>query len=140
MSSNIKGIYTALANMRVGSVKARNINKVKLSIKAADLPIRLLLPGTKGEGEFVAMGTSQKMIWTIRDLCIWAPLTMGKGIEQFAESMVDYMALYIEAVKNNRFPVNCTNILSWEIQLGPIPWADTDYWSIDCTLTVEEQL
>jgi hypothetical protein len=138
--SNILSIYTQLANMQVGSVKARNIDKVKLSINATDLPMRFLLPSTKGEMEFVAIGSTQKMTWAIRDLCLWAPLSAGKGVEQFSKSMVEYIDLYIQGIKSLRHPVNCSNVLGVEIQMGPVPWADTDYWAVDITVTIEEML
>jgi hypothetical protein len=138
--SAIKNIYRELSNMTVGSVKARNIDRVKLAINQDDLPVRLLLPSTKGEMEFVAIGSTQKMTWAIRDLCLWAPLSSGKGVEQFAKSMVDYIDLYIQGVKSLRHPTNCSNVLGVEIQMGPIPWAETDYWAVDITVTIEEML
>ena len=59
--SEIKAIYTSIANMKVGSIKSRNVTKVKLVIKDSDLPMRMLLPSTSGEMEFIALGNLQKM-------------------------------------------------------------------------------
>ena len=136
--SNIQDIYTSIANMKVGSVKARNINKVKLAVRNTDLPMRLLLPSTSAEGDFIMIGNLQNVGWAIRDLCLWAPLSAGKGVEQFAESMLDYISLYIAQVKENRNPATNATIVGVEAQMGPVPWGETDYWAVDITVTVEE--
>jgi len=136
--SNIQDIYTSIANMKVGSVKARNINKVKLAVRNSDLPMRLLLPSTSAEGDFIMIGNLQNVGWAIRDLCLWAPLSAGKGVEQFADSMLDYISLYIAQVKENRNPATNATIMGVEAQMGPVPWGDTDFWAVDITVTVEE--
>ena len=138
--SNIQDVYTSIANMKVGSIKSRNVNKVNLTVRDSSLPLRLMLPSTSGEMDFVAIGNLQRMGWAIRDLCLFAPLTQGSGVEQFSKAMVDYLSLYIEAIKANRNPAtNCT-IVGVEVQMGPVPWAEKDYWAVDITLTVEEIL
>ncbi len=138
--SEILGIYRSVANMKVGKIKSRNVDKVKLTIKQSDLPMRMLLPSTSGEMEFIAIGSLQKMNWAIRDLCLFAPLTKGAGVEKFSKAMVDYLDLYMVQIKANRHPTAQSNIVGVEVQMGPIPWADTNYWAIDIVLTVEEIL
>ena len=136
--SEILEIYTSIANMKVGSVKSRNIDKVKLIVKDNSLPMRLLLPATSGEMDFIAIGNLQNMGWTIRDLCLFAPLTKGKGIEYFSQAMVEYIGLYLAQVKANRNPTKHSNIVGLEGQMAPVQWAETTYWAIDIVLTVEE--
>ena len=133
-------IYRSLANMTIGSVKSRNIDKIKLQVVKGDLPVRMLLPKTSGELEFVGIGSLNKITWVIQDLCLWAPLTAGKGIQHFAKGMVEYIQLYAAAIKALRNPTTQSVITGVGFELGPVPWADKDYWSIDTTLTVEEIL
>lgn len=138
--SAISAIYKEIANFKISNVKSRNIDKINLIIKEADLPCRMLLPSTSGELSFVGLGSLNNITWVIRDLCLWAPLTAGSGIEQFADSMVGYIRLYLAAIKAHRNLTNQSNITGIAFQMGPIPWAEKDYWAIDITLTVEEIL
>lgn len=134
----IRGIYTAISEMVVGDVKARNLDKIKLQVRKC--PVRLLLPCTEGDQGFVAIGTLSRTIWRIRDLCLWQPLKAGTGIEQCANDMVAYIELYGAAIRAMRNPTAESNILSVTYQLGPVPWAKSDYWAIDIILEVEEHL
>ena len=138
--SDILEIYKSISKMKVGSIKCRDIDKVKLTIRDGSLPLRMLLPSTKGDMDFVAIGNLQKMGWAIRDLCLFAPLTKGSGIQQFSKAMVDYLSLYIEQVKANRNPTKTSNIVGIEVQMVPVLWAENTYWAVDITLTVEEIL
>ena len=138
--SAISAIYKEIANFKISNVKSRNIDKINLIVKDADLPCRMLLPSTSGELSFVGIGSLNNITWVIRDLCLWAPLTAGSGIEQFADSMVGYIRLYVAAIKAHRNPTNQSNITGIALQMGPIPWAEKDYWAIDVTLTIEEIL
>ena len=136
--SDIKKIYKEISKLDVGKTKVRNIDKVKLAINKKQLPLRLLLPTTGGDMSFVAIGNMQKMIWTIRDLCLFAPVTAGDGAEQYSEAMVDYLSLYVSAVKQSRNPTNTSNIIGVEGQMTNIPWQNERYWAVDITVTVEE--
>lgn len=133
-------IYTALANLRIGKVKARNITKVKLSVTKKDLPVRMLLPSTEGQLNFVSFGVLNRVSWEIRDLCLWAPIQAGSSVELYAESMVTYLKLYVAALKTIRNPTLQSNITGVAFGIGPVPWGDKDYWAIDTRLTVEEIL
>jgi hypothetical protein len=138
--SEILDIYKSIANMKVGSIKSRNIDKVKLTIRDSDLPLRMLLPATEGEMAFVALGNLQRMGWALRDLCLFAPLTKGSGVQQYSKAMVDYLSLYMEQIKENRNPTTTSNILGVEVQMVPVLWGEKTYWAVDITLTVEEIL
>ena len=138
--SAIKTIYKEIANFKIGKVKSRNINKINLIVKGKDLPCRMLMPSTSGDMDFVGLGSLNNITWVIRDLCLWAPLSAGPGIEQYADSMVSYIRLYIAAIKALRNPTDQSTITGVAFQMGPIPWAEKDYWAIDVTLTVEEIL
>lgn len=138
--SEILAIYKSIAKMKVGDIKCRDVDKVKLTIRDSSLPLRLLLPSTRGEGDFIAIGTLQNTGWAIRDLCLFAPLTKGSGIQQFSKAMVDYLSLYIAEIKANRNPTTTSTIKGWEVQMQPVLWAEKSYWAVDITLTVEEIL
>ena len=140
MSSVILDIYKEISKMKVGDVKSRDISKVKLAIRKGSLPMRMLLPSTSGDMEFIAIGSLQKMTWAVRDLCLFAPLAAGSGVEQYSKAMVDYLSLYMAQIKDMRHPTAQSNIIGVEVQMGPIPWGADDYWSVDITLTVEEIL
>ena len=136
--SNILDAYKTISDWKVSNIKARNIEKVNLAITKT--PIRLLLPSTEGRVEFVAMGNSMAAQWTIRDLCLFAPLTQGKGVEQFAKGMVDYITGYMDKVKETRSPATNICIVDVSFQMTPMPWAEKDYWAVDTTITLREVL
>ena len=140
MSSDIQGIYRGIANMKVGKIKSRNIDKIKLAIPKGQLPMRFLMPSTSGEMEFIAIGDLQNMTWAIRDLCLFSPITKGRGIMSVSKAMVDYLSLYMAEIKDLRNPTDKSNIIGVEVQMGPMPWAEAMYWAVDITLTVEEIL
>jgi len=137
--SAIEEIYLALANLELGGVKSRNLPEVKLQVRLADLPLRILVPSTTGELSFIAIGTLNKITWDITDLCLWAPLS-GGGIEQYAAPMMDYVKSYLSEIKNMRNPTSQSNIVGLGVELGPTPWADSDYWAIRMNLAIEEVL
>jgi len=137
--SALTEIYLAIANLSLGGVKSRNLPQVTLEVAEADLPLRILVPSTKSEASFIAIGDLSKIEWAIRDLCLWAPLGAG-SIEQYAEPMMDYIKAYITAIKAMRQPTGQSCITGWVFQLGPIAWGEGKYWAVDVTLSVEEYL
>lgn len=139
--SDILDIYDSIAAFSPTGVKTtRNIDEVKLAVNKGLLPLRILLPSTTGEGKFIDIGKLQGMTWSIRDICLWAPLSDGFGIEQYAEDMVTYISSYIAQVKANRAVATTSVITGFTMRMGPVPWGNDDYWAVDITLTVEEVL
>jgi hypothetical protein len=138
--SAIESIYRELSKTKIGNARARNIDKVKLGVNKRDLPVRMLLPSTTGDLSFVSFGTLNRIEWVIRDLCLWAPLVSGTGVEKYAGSMVLYIKDYIAKLKTIRNPTGQSNITGVAFAMGPVPWAENDYWAVDVTLTVEEIL
>lgn len=137
---SLRSLYYAISEMAVGDVGCRNLDEIKLEVRATDCPMRLLLPSTEGMMGFIAIGTLTKTPWRIRDLCLWQPITAGSGIEQCANEMVTYIELYAAAIRKMREPVPGTNLISATFKLGPVPWALTDFWAVDVLLEVEEYL
>lgn len=141
MSSNIKQIYREIAKLDIGSVKARDLSNVKLT--ARQLPVRVLMPQTAGTSSYFGMGKSPVMntTWTIRDLCLWVEVSQGKGIEQYAEGMLDYITLYIDELKTNRSLVAGSCIITAEFQMKTVNFNEqATYYAVDTILTVEEKL
>ena len=138
--SAIESIYLKLSKTKIGNARARNIDKVKLKVTRRDLPMRMLLPSTTGDLTFVSFGTLNSVDWVIRDLCLWAPLVSGTGVEKHVGSMVTYIKDYIAKLKTMRNPSAQSEIVGVAFAMGPVPWADEDYWAIDTTLTIREIL
>ena len=141
--SNIASVYAAIAAWTpTGAGAGHNIlaGSGQLTIANADLPKRILLPSTNVNGEFVMIGTLQKTAWSIRDLCLWAPLGSGSGVEQYSSAMLTYIASYLAKVKAARSPAANCAITGVEAQMGPVPWGEKDYWAVDITVTVEEHI
>ena len=136
--SDILNIYASIAGMDITGVNIRDIGDIKLAVTQGGLPMRMLLPSTQGDMSFIAIGSLQNLTWVIRDLCLWAPLSAGGGIEHYSEDMVGYISSYIAKVKANRNPTSYSNITGIAIQMGPVPWGAEDYWAVDITVTVEE--
>jgi hypothetical protein len=136
----LRDIYLALSEMAVGDVVARNIDEIKLAVRASDCPVRMLLPATEGNESFIAIGTLTKTYWRLRDLCLWQPIVEGTGIEQCAQDMLAYIELYTAAIRKMRNPTPESVITTATIQLGPVPWATSDFWAVDITVEVEEYL
>ncbi len=137
--SQIAAIYLAISKLKIGKIKCRNITKIKLEIRDKDLPCRFLLPATEGELNFVALGASPVSVkWVIRDLCLWAPISKGSGIEKFSKAMLEHEMLYIKRLQEGMHPTTQSVVTSVSWRQGPVPWAKKDYWAIDYTLTVTE--
>ena len=138
--SKISEIYDAIAGISLTGVAVRNIDEIELTIIQDDLPCRMLIPSTSGEGEFIAIGKTTRLTWTIRDLCLWTPLSAGTGVGDSSEDMVAYIDEYIAAIIAMRNPTAQSHFVHYEYQMGPVPWGDSNYWAIDFILTVEEIL
>ena len=136
--SAILDIYNSLANMEVGDVPCRDIDEVKLNFRK--VPLRMLMPSTEGDMAFIAIGDLQGITWAIKDLCVFASVTKGEGIEAYSKAMVEYISLYMEQIKANRSPTAQSCIEGVQVQMGPIAWGEKHYWAVDITLAVREIL
>ena len=135
--SVIDDIYRSIGNMELGGVPSRNIDKLSLEVAQADLPLRLMLPPTS-DGSFLAIGTLQRITWSIRDLCLWAPLDTAE--DRNMQPMMEYAKAYLEALRAIRSPADQSWISDFAVGIGQRPWSDAVYWAIDVMLTVEEAL
>ena len=147
MTSNLTGIYAALAAMDVGLngaiVPVRNYDELPASVAAADTPLRLLMPLSSRPGspgiEPVAFGGIATAQWRITDLLLLRPQQAGRP-EQAAADIVAYMAAYTGAVLRTRALANCL-IESYTFDSGVFtyPAGGTASWfGVDVTLVVKE--
>jgi len=135
----LSAIYDSIAdNITVAGVGVRNLDEIKLAIRNADLPCRMLLPSTEGDFNFIGIGSLNSMTWTIRELVLWAPLSAGMGLKEYASDMISFIELYITELKELRNPTSQSDITGAAFTMGPIPWAENDYWAIDIVLTINE--
>lgn len=134
----IRALYTKLSEMAVGDVKARDLDGIKLAVRAEDCPLRLLLPSTLGDQGFIAIGTLTGTTWALRDLCLWQPVVAGSGIEQCAGDMVAFMELYAAGIRSLRSPGPGASIESVSFKLGPVEWGRVNFWAIDITVEIHE--
>lgn len=135
---SLRDIYFQLSEMAVGGVVARNLDEIKLQVRADDCPMRLLLPATEGDLAFMGIGALTKANWRIRDLCLWQPIVAGSGIEQCANEMLAYIEMYGTGIRALRNITAGGHIVSVTYKMAPIPWGATDFWSVDITVEVEE--
>jgi hypothetical protein len=138
--SQIEAIYRIIAGFDLGGIQSRNLPEIKLLVQQGDCPVRLLMPSTRGEQSFVLVGSTQKIQWRIRDLCLWAPVSEGQGIENFAQPMQDYIVAYLAAIKAlyGGQVTSQAHIVGATFSMGPVIWDETQLWAVDTQLAVEE--
>jgi hypothetical protein len=136
--SAIDDIYLAIANLSLGGIKCRNLPDVQYLIEQADLPLRNLGP-LSGEGNPVLIGTLQKVQWAIEDICLWAPIAASNE-ERYFQPMMDYVKVYLTALKAIMTPTDQSHILGFAFEMRPKLWGEAWYYAVVVTLTVEEYL
>ena len=112
MSSQIKSVYTALANMDVtidsAVVDVKKPNELPNSINTAILPVRLLTPIQqftpgilRSEGWNGALGSTViQLNWSITDIFLYSTVAQNIGIKALADPLVDYCVAYVDALNN----------------------------------------
>ena len=141
MSSNISSVYTVLtAYDPTGVLTNRDITAAKLEVADADLPCRILIPATEGTSGFVGIGNLLTITWTIQDVCLWAPVGAGAGVQQYSTAFVTYIKSYLDKVKADRSPAAGCHISDVSFKIEPTQWGSKTYWAINTTVTVEEKL
>lgn len=131
MPSRLKTYYQALAETnltaREQNIPVRGVVNLQTSVSAGDLPVRLLLPvGARADGRNIAAidlsGRFRTARWRITDLLLLANTTEGRGLEDFAEELVDYVVQY-ETVMNARRQMAAGMLLEdLSIETGIFEW------------------
>ena len=141
MSSNISSVYTVLtAYDPTGVTTNRDITAAQLEVADADLPCRILIPATEGDAGFVGIGNLLSIDWRIQDVCLWAPVGAGTGVEQYSAALVTYIKSYLDKVKADRSPAAGCAITGLSFKISPIAWGKKNYWGVETIVTVSEKL
>jgi len=108
MACQLRTIYNTIAAVSVTAggktPTVYNLDSLPDVMHSASVPARLLLPvASNMEGRnlsFVLAGTGQMRTaqWKITDLLLWQAQAQGRGLEQVAGHLVDYVAAYVNAV------------------------------------------
>ena len=138
--SDILSIIDAISKISVAGTTAIDIPEMDFTIEDAELPLRLLLPSTEGDSDFVGIGSLKSIDWKIQDLCLFAKTSSGAGIVQYASTMVSYVANYLTAVKAKRGIYGQSSIQGVSVKMGPVLWNEVPYWGVNIILTVKEIL
>lgn len=101
--SNIAGM---LVNLGGSAVTARALSSMPDSLRAATLPLRLVLAdGTDNGGGIQALTLApgaQQATWRIRDILVYRPVAQGVGLEDALPVLVEYAEDYAAALSENR--------------------------------------
>jgi len=144
MSSQIEGIYTAIASfapyydtdVAVACRKPQELKDQKLDKG----PVRMLFLPEDAPGAFVAMGTSLKNTWVIIDRLFYKPTRLVHREDDNA-LMRDYIASYLDHIRSNRAPTAQSHIAEWSFSVRTdmtYGSNDTQWFGVDVTLTIEE--
>lgn len=148
MSTDILGIYTAVANMPVRATNftptAYDIDRLPNALTNAHLPARLLLPlGTDGENRtttFQTVGRGIAVSWKLTDLMLFKSLGQGQGLHSVAFDLLDYMRAYINAVKQSR-ALGTGVLVSLNFNAGIFTYplnTKSVYYGVETTLVINE--
>ncbi len=113
--SNISDYQALVAAMTVSftsqsgesiALTADNATDLKNAYKAADVPVRILLPYGGGENlsaEILdpdeSFGPNFHIRWTFSDVLLWRHLALGKGLSDSAYDLREYLASYAVAAE-----------------------------------------
>jgi hypothetical protein len=143
----LEAIYAALAatTVTVGAktVAARNLDRLKGSIEAAEMPTRLLLlpndsRGGGGEFGFVALGNTSSSTWNIPDLLLWRLAEDGMGLEDVATELRAYTVAYTNLLRTIRALTDQSVIERVSLRTGVFSWGGRDYFGVLAVLTIKE--
>ena len=160
-NSDISAIYDALAALTIlveGSPPTvRNLADIKPSLRAADLPLRMLLPvGTDTRGQTLDYATLQvgsaSIIWTLTDVLFLRPVAQGQGLETAPVALAEYAQDYVNALLSQHMLVksggNRAQVLNVSVAPGIYHWpiganianGGTAYFGVWCVVTVKESM
>lgn len=131
MASDILTIYSGLEDVNLmikrKQVRCYGLNELPQQISSAQLPCRLLLPlgqiAAEGrEGQFISIGKTLKIDWTVSDLFLMQTSEQGTGLASFGPGLVEYCGLYADAIRAFRNPTNNCTLTSVSLIPGMYEW------------------
>lgn len=149
MPSELLAIYDAIAALDIaidGSViPVDNLSGLRPSVPSSDLPRRVLHPYNgrlDGSSGFPTLGldpisTAQ---WVISDLFLLCPQGQS-DIADLTPDLVQYMAVYADAVRHIRCPTDLSAITSVRFRPGLDEYpqgSGVRYFTVTVALTIEE--
>lgn len=122
MTSAISSITAAIAlwaptyNSDV-TIYCRDMDELSDVFDPGDCPVRMLFVG-EPDAAMVALGKTVKANWKIVDRCFIKPAAQGDSLKENSQRIRDYIASYINIVRQNRAPTS----QSWvtDVSLRPV--------------------
>lgn len=140
--SSLREIYKNIEETHVelngDVVRVRGLDNLKTAVNAANLPLRLLLPvGSSASGKnlmvMTADGSGRNGIWTIPELFLLALATSGKGLEEFAGTLVDYVVEFESAFLFRRTDAVNYVYNNLALETGMYEWPiGSEVWYFGC--------
>lgn len=156
MSSQIKAIYTAFANMDVAidgnTIPVKKPEQLPDSIQTAQLPVRLLTPlrpflpdYSRSSSWNTSEGSSVNRVdWTIIDIFLYDAMNQRIGIKAHADSLIDYCVAYIDAMNDGSLVLpNNTMITNWTTRPDVINYpigSNSWYYGVYCYHSILEKI
>jgi hypothetical protein len=147
MTSAIDSIYDAIAGWSVYydsdlPPTVHEVQGLRDYTGTPEMPVRILSnisPEGEAAGTFVALGKTQRIDWTISDLLLIRPTSLGGSLRNSAPQIQTYIVDYIDAVKADRSPTNQSWVESMTFTPGTYEYGDNvSYYGVNVILTVSE--
>lgn len=151
--SRVADIYANLAARVVqydgADVPVYGLERQPATVQAANLPARLLLSGraTDAAFGFIAIGNIASVRWTVLDLLLVAPTTLGQSkVISAALPILEYCGAYAEMLRGFRDAgLPGAQIILEDCRIDPGVYtypagADAAYYGVLATLTFKEIL
>lgn len=118
----------------------RDYDEAETTLAPETAPTRIItiIPDLSGDTNFVGIGTTVTVRWTILDRLWLKPVAAGRGIKDESHHVVAYAAAYANAVKSKRAPSGQSHFAGMTFSSGIQTWGETEWFCVDIYLTVEE--
>ena len=145
--SVINSIFDAIAGWDVYydsdvPPKVKELQNLDDTLKTAEGVVRVItLQNGDQAGEFVALGKTMAIDWTIIDTLYVRPTAHLGALRNSIPQLTNYVVNYIDAIKNDRSPTNQSHIENWSASIGTESYPEgtsEDWFTATITLTVRE--
>ena len=150
--SNFRTVFTNLAALTITvsstTPQAFDLNAIPPDVNPAKLPCRILLPfGAEAEQghafTFTEFLNSQaaEATWHITDLCLWATVGAGRGLQSYAATLASYAAAYLEVIRTNWQIAAYCQIVGATFGIGAFEYPGGSgqyYFGVECKVEVQE--
>ena len=125
-------------------VKVREIQNQSDTLGTPEGPVRILSPvdpEAGGDGGFVALGKTTRYTWYITDTLFMRPTAHGGSLRNSIPQLMNYVKIYLEAMRNDRSPTSQSWIEEAYWDIGTYSWPPyegDEYFGVRFTLTINE--